>query len=71
MFIRSKLQKLDMSDSERKNVNKIYCEKCNDVFESREKFDKHFKKHSSVSESCPLDVAVDKIAKLFRRTKTD
>jgi hypothetical protein len=61
-----------MKDSEKNNVNKIYCEKCNDVFESREKFDKHFEKHSSVScESCPLDVAVEKITKLFRRIKAD
>lgn len=57
-----------MKDSVKKNVNKIYCEKCDSVFESREKFEKHFEKHSSVScESCPLDVFVDKITKLFRR----
>lgn len=56
-----------MNDS-KNNINKIYCEKCDAVFESREKFDKHFEKHSSTScESCPLDIAIEKLAKLFKR----
>lgn len=68
MFISSKLQRFNVRDSIKKNVNKIYCEQCDSVFESREKFEKHFEKHSSVScESCPLDVFVDKITKLFKR----
>lgn len=59
-----------MKDSNKQNVNKIYCEKCDDVFDSKEKFDKHFEKHLGVScESCPLDVAVEKIINLFRRKK--
>lgn len=68
MFISSKLQRLNVKDSVKKNVNKIYCEKCDSVFGSRDKFEKHFEKHSVVScESCPLDVFVDKITKFFRR----
>lgn len=67
MFISSELQTSDMDDS-KNNISKIYCEKCDAVFESREKFEKHFENHSSTScESCPLDVVVDKITKLFRR----
>ncbi len=68
MFISSELQRFNVKDFIKNNVNKIYCEKCDAVFESREKFEKHFEKHSSVScESCPLDMIVDKITKLFRR----
>ena len=56
-----------MIDS-KNNVSKIYCEKCDAVFGSREKFNKHLENHSSVScESCPLDVAIEKITKLFKR----
>lgn len=52
------------------NVNKIYCEKCDSVFDSREKFEKHIEKHSAVScESCPLDMAVQKFVNLFKRKK--
>ncbi len=55
-------------ENSKKNINKIYCEKCDAIFESREKFEKHFDNHSSVSwESCPLDVVVDKITKFFRK----
>ena len=57
-----------MKESNRKNLTKIYCEECDTIFNSREKFDKHFEKHLSVScESCPLDVAVEKFANFFRK----
>ncbi len=53
------------------NVNKIYCEKCDSIFESRSSYDKHFEKHSSAvsCESCPLDMAIQKLVNLFRRIK--
>jgi len=52
----------------KKIVNKIYCEKCNSIYNSREKYEKHLKNHSGVScESCPLDVAVQKFVNLFKR----
>jgi hypothetical protein len=53
----------------RKNTNKVYCEKCDLVFESREKFDKHFDSHSSTvaCEVCPIDTAIDKFVNLFKR----
>ncbi|HJM25054.1 MAG TPA: hypothetical protein QF518_06495 [Nitrosopumilus sp.] len=56
----------------RKNTNKVYCEKCDLVFESREKFDKHFDSHSSVvaCEVCPIDTAIDKFVNLFKRKST-
>ena len=53
------------------NTTKIYCEKCDSIFESREKYDEHFTKHSSgfYCESCPIDMVVEKLVNLFKRVK--
>ena len=55
--------------TKKEKVSKIYCEKCDTLFHSRKKYDDHYSKHDSgvYCESCPLDVAVDKILGLFRR----
>ena len=61
-----------MEDSTKKErVSKVYCEKCDSVFDSQQKYDEHYSKHSSgVScESCPLDMAVEKILSLFKKRK--
>ena len=57
-----------MKKSIKNNVTKVYCEKCDLVFDSREKFEEHFDRHSSnVScEVCPIDTALSKFANLFR-----
>jgi hypothetical protein len=57
--------------STRENVSKIYCEKCDKIFNSREKYDAHSSEHSSVisCESCPLDIVLGKIIGLFKRAK--
>jgi len=57
--------------SARENVSKIYCEKCDKIFNSREKYDAHSSEHSSVisCESCPLDIVLGKIIGLFKRAK--
>jgi RNase P subunit RPR2 len=62
-----------MSDSFRKNITKVYCEKCDLVLESREKFEKHLDSHSSsVScEVCPIDTAIEKFTNLFKRKSAD
>lgn len=51
------------------NVAKVYCEKCNLVFNSREKFEKHLDNHSSniACEVCPIDTAIAKFTNLFKR----
>ena len=51
------------------NVSKIYCERCDLIFESREKFDSHFDSHSSgvTCETCPIDTAIAKFVNLFKR----
>ena len=59
-----------MKDINKKDdVSKIYCEKCDSVFESKKKYEAHYSKHSSsVScDSCPIDIAVEKIVNLFKR----
>ena len=50
-------------------VTKVYCSKCDLVFESREKFEKHMDSHSSgiECESCPIDTAISKFMGIFRR----
>jgi len=56
----------------KKNVTKVYCEKCDLVFESREKFENHFDSHSSsvACEVCPIDTAIEKFINLFRRNSS-
>ena len=58
-----------MDKSRKNNVTKVYCSKCDLIFESREKFESHFDSHySSVAcEICPVDTAIAKFVNLFRR----
>lgn len=58
-----------MFSKKKGNLTKVYCEKCDSVFDSREKYEVHLQTHSSgVScEACPLDTAVQKILRLFKR----
>ena len=51
------------------NVSKVYCSKCNSIFESRKKFEKHLEEHSSgVScEECPIDTAISKLVNFFKK----
>jgi len=51
------------------NVSKVYCAKCDLIFNSREKFEKHFDGHSSgvTGEACPVDTVIGKFVNLFRR----
>ena len=58
-----------MKKPSKNNVAKVYCEKCDLVFESREKFEKHFDRHSSniACETCPVDTAIAKFVNLFKR----
>lgn len=56
------------NSTKRQKVSKIYCDKCDSIFESREKYDEHYSKHDSTScEACPLDVAIQKIVGFFKR----
>jgi len=58
-----------MKKSSRNNVDKVYCEKCDLVFESRGRFEKHLDEHSSniACETCPVDAAIAKFVNLFKR----
>jgi len=50
-------------------ITKVYCEKCDLVFNSRDKFEKHLASHSStvVCEVCPVDTVIAKFLDLFKR----
>lgn len=50
--------------------NKIRCTECNMEFESKEKLGEHQSNHSAVyCDTCPIDMAIRGISKLFRRNK--
>ncbi len=58
-----------MEKYSKNNVTKVYCTRCDFVFESRAKFEKHLEKHSSniSCEVCPIDTVLSKFASLFKR----
>lgn len=58
-----------MEKSRKQNVSKVYCSKCDLIFDSRARFEKHLEKHSSntTCETCPIDTAIAKFVNLFRR----
>ena len=58
-----------MEKFSKNNVSKVYCEKCDLIFDSREKFEIHLASHSqSVScETCPIDTVIAKFVNLFKR----
>ena len=59
-----------MGTEKKTNVTKIYCDQCDSVFNSKEKFNEHLEKHSDVScEFCPVDLVVNKIKDLIKRRK--
>ncbi len=58
-----------MEKPRKHNVTKVYCSRCDIIFDSREKFERHFYVHSSnvTCEACPIDTAIAKFVNLFRR----
>ncbi len=58
-----------MRKTVKNNIAKVYCEKCDLVFNSREKFEKHLDSHLSniACEVCPIDTAIAKFTNLFKR----
>jgi len=51
------------------NNTKIYCEKCDLILKSREKFNEHLTTHSSTipCDVCPIDTIIDIFVNLLRR----
>jgi len=48
--------------------SKFNCKECNGSFESEEKLHLHLENHSEVyCESCPMDMAIRELKKLFTR----
>jgi len=62
------LQEFNMKKSYDR-VAKVYCGKCDLIFKSREKFEKHLVSHSSniVCDVCPVDIVIAKFLDLFKR----
>lgn len=59
------------NSSNKENISKIYCEKCDEIFTSKQKFNEHNSKHSSglSCEACPIDTVLGKIIGLFKKVK--
>ena len=55
----------DSTESSRRQ--KIYCEKCDKVFDSKAEYERHADRHAGGGESCPIDAAVSKFLGMFRR----
>ena len=51
------------------NPAKVYCEKCDLVLNSREKYLKHLETHSSTipCDVCPIDTVIEKFVNLLKR----
>ena len=51
------------------NNTKIYCEKCDLILNSRQKYLKHLESHSSTipCDVCPIDTVVEKLINFFTR----
>ena len=51
------------------NNLKVYCEKCDLILNSREKFLKHLETHSSTipCDVCPIDTIIGKFINLFKK----
>jgi len=66
---KDKLQYKTLDKSIRTKATKVYCGRCDLIFETREKFENHLGTHYSkvVCEVCPIDTAIAKFLNLFRR----
>ncbi|MFB5605084.1 MAG: hypothetical protein ACE5Q5_07290 [Nitrosarchaeum sp.] len=54
------------------NITKVYCTRCDLIFDSRKAFEKHLFSHSNVvCEVCPIDIAISKFLNLFRKKSPD
>ncbi|MCH9658780.1 hypothetical protein K0U27_08865 [archaeon] len=58
-----------MTKFSKNHAEKVYCEKCDLVFESRQQFENHLDGHMSkfVCETCPVDTVISKLVNIFRR----
>ncbi|PIW31643.1 MAG: hypothetical protein COW27_06185 [Nitrosopumilales archaeon CG15_BIG_FIL_POST_REV_8_21_14_020_37_12] len=59
-----------MERSPKNKITKVYCSKCDSIFESRKKFEKHLDLHTRgiVCEICPIDTMFFKITNFFKRS---
>ncbi len=57
-----------MEEPAKNNPTKVYCSRCDMIFESRKKFQSHLDRHLSDPgcEQCPIDTVIAKLVGLFR-----
>ncbi len=50
-------------------ATKVYCQRCDEVFSNRSKYEQHLKVHSSLksAEVCPIDTAIGKFTNYFKK----
>jgi len=67
-----KQHKIIVNKPSKNKVTKVYCAKCDIIFKSREKFEKHFDRHSSkvTCEVCPIDTVISKFVNMFKRNSS-
>ncbi len=56
-----------MANQKKESENK--CVECDMSFETKEKLEQHKENHSVSCSTCPIDMAIRGISKLFRRNK--
>lgn len=49
--------------------SKNRCKGCNMEFESKEKLEQHQQTHTTYCDTCPIDMALRGISRLFRKNK--
>lgn len=56
-----------MADGSEHTREKIYCDKCDRVFDSKDEYSRHVERHAGGGESCPIDSAISRILGVFKR----
>jgi hypothetical protein len=63
MSISTKYIMVNLGKSEKR------CKECNMEFESKEKLEQHQESHGTYCDTCPIDMAIRGISRLFRKNK--
>ena len=56
-----------MDDNTKRSHEKVYCDKCDKVFDSKAEYERHNDRHVGICETCPIDTAISKLVGLFKR----
>ncbi|PIN82214.1 MAG: hypothetical protein COW26_07650 [Nitrosopumilales archaeon CG15_BIG_FIL_POST_REV_8_21_14_020_33_23] len=58
-----------VESSSKNSITKVYCVKCDIIFNSRKTFEKHLVTHllTNKCETCPIDVVISKFVNIFKK----